>query len=136
MPFPVNLGFMRENDLSEFIDRLLPRLPGSRVLEEDLPQADTEEVEETVYRVRLAISSPTAARELCQQVMSFLSHHKGSGVFLEWTGHDGLPQNVSLNSDSPRNAEIAAARLAASVKAHNDAEKAAARSKEGSPPNE
>jgi len=133
MSFPVHLGFMRENDLREFTDRLLPRLPGCRVLEEDSPQADTEETEERVYRIRLAVSSPTAARELLAQLMSFLSHHKGSGVFLEWTGHDGLPQNVSLNSDTPRNAEIASARLAASVKAHNDAEKAAAKGQEAPP---
>ncbi|HZT40557.1 MAG TPA: hypothetical protein VFA07_00125 [Chthonomonadaceae bacterium] len=133
MAFPIHVGFMRENDLREFTDRLLPRLPGCRVLDEDLPETDKEEVEQTIYRVRLAVSSPTGARELCQQLMSFLSHHKGSGVFLEWTGHDGLPQNVPLNSDMPRNAEIASVRLAASVKAHNDAEKAAAKSQEAPP---
>ncbi len=133
MPFQVRIGFINEISLNEFTDKLLPKLPGCRVVAEETPaaepegEADTDDANPFTHWVQLTVSSPTAARELCHQLTALLSHFKQSGVILEWTGGDGTQQTAQISGQMLRDAEIVAMRLSTSVKAHNDAEKAAAK---------
>lgn len=131
MAFQAVLGFMSDNARREFSERILPKLPGCHVTgEETSSSAEGEESEAFTHRLQLTISSPMAARDLCHHLTGFLNHLKG-GVLLEWTGQDGAAQALQLSGQAARDAEIAAVRLAASVKAHNDAEKAAAKGNGG-----
>jgi hypothetical protein len=131
MAFEVRLGFINEHVLREFTGKFLPKLPGCRTVAEETPAAEQEAEGETdeanpfTHWVRLSISSPTAARDLCHQLTALLSHLKQTGLILEWTGGDGTPQTAQLSGQASRDAEIVAMRLSTSVKAHNDAEKAA-----------
>ncbi|HZO92052.1 MAG TPA: hypothetical protein VFB38_27285 [Chthonomonadaceae bacterium] len=125
MPFEARLGFTNENNRRDFAEKLLPKLPGCRVVTEDTPAPDAEDTGAYTDWLRLTISSPTAARDLCHQLMAFLSHHKQSGVLLQWQGGDGTPQSAQLSGQSQRDAEVVAMRLSTAVKALNDAERAA-----------
>jgi hypothetical protein len=138
MPFQARIGFMTENGLQEFREKSLPRLPGCKPVEESAQAessaqpAESEEGEGAFNDwLPLSISSPTAARDLCHQLMAFLNHAKQSAVRLEWVGSDGSTQFAQISGQLTRDLEIAAMRLSASVKAHNDAEKAAAKAAGG-----
>lgn len=140
MPFQARIGFMTENGLQEFREKSLPRLPGCKPVEEDAnakagsetPPAESEEGESAFNDwLALSISSPTAARDLCHQLMAFLNHARQNAVRLEWVGGDGSTQSAQIRGQLTRDLEIAAMRLSTSVKAHNDAEKAAAKAAGG-----
>jgi hypothetical protein len=124
MAFHARLGFVNENVQKDFTERLLPKLPGSRIVEEAAPAPDENDI--FTHWTPLSISSPTAARDLCHQLTGFLNHHKQSGLLLQWKGGDESDQSIQLTGQQ-RDAEIAGMRLSAAVKAHNDAEKAAAK---------
>jgi hypothetical protein len=119
MSLTVRIGFLQESARADFVARFLPRLPGSRLTAEET----AEEGDEAAYahRVVLGLSSPTAARELCQQLVAFLNHHKGSGVHLEWSGAEGKQQTAQLAGAAAKDAERVAVRLGAAARASKDA---------------
>ena len=119
MAFEMTLGFATEHDRADFIERIAPRVRG-QVAE---PAARAEE--DGLYRVQVAVTSQTAARDLCHMVVAFLAHSKKDRVNLSWTAADGSQQSGAVTGDSPRDAEILAVRVGAAAKNHLDVEKAA-----------
>ena len=123
MAFQARIGFVNENVQKDFTERLLPKLPGSHIVEEAAPAPDDDVF---THWTPISISSPTAARDLCHQLTGFLNHHRQSGLMLQWKGGDESDQSIQLTGQQQAS-EIAGMRLSAAVKAHNDAEKAAAK---------
>lgn len=121
MAFTIVLGFATEADRDDFVERILPRVRGHQV------EAPTPEGEEGgLQRLGVAVTSQTAARDLCHQVVAFLTRSKNDRVELFWTGVDGQPHVGEVTGSSPRDAEFVAVRVGAAAKAHLDQEKAAA----------
>lgn len=143
MSFHAELGFLSASACSEFTTKFLPRLPGCRPAE-SLPEngaaaAIREETREDSgstegapedafpFRLSLTLSSPTAARDLCHQLVGFLHRHRQSGVRLGWTGADMQPQMAVISERNPRDSDVIGMRVSAAVKSHQDAAKMAAR---------
>jgi hypothetical protein len=118
MSLSVRIGFLHENARADFVARFLPKLPGSRLTAEET--ADEGEEAAYPYHVTLDVSSPTAARDLCRQFVAFLSHHKNSGLHVEWPDHEGKPQTSQLAGTAAKDAELLAVRLGASIRAARD----------------
>ena len=118
MPFVFSVGFATEHDKQEFETRTAPKVRGQQV---DPPAADGVE---GLYRVGLAVTSQSAAKEACHLLLALLAHAKNSRVTLHWTGADGQPQTGQVEAGQPKDAEVLAMRLGAAAKAAVDAEKA------------
>jgi len=119
MPFTITLGFATEHDHAEFVDRIVPKVRGHLVE----PAAVDDAAAEAAHRLGIAVTSPTAARDLCHQIVAFLAHAKNSRVNVSWPGVGGETQTGDVNAGAARDAEILAVRIGAGAKAHLDAEK-------------
>ncbi len=120
MPFVISVGFATEHDRDDFEEKILPKIHGHKA---EPPQREGAE-KDTLHRVGVAVTSQTAAKELCYQIVGFLSHAKNSRVDVSWIGADGQWQVGEVNAGAAREAEILAVRVGAAAKAHMDAEKA------------
>ena len=116
MPFAMTLGFATESDKNDFVEKILPKVRGQQVD----PAGDNDGIQ----RVGVAVTSPSAARDLCHQIVAFLAHSKKDRVTLSWTAADGQAQTGLVTGEAARDAEILAVRVGAAAKAHLDAEKA------------
>jgi len=121
MAFVLTLGFA-EHDKNNFEEKTLPKVRGHQ---SNAP-ASTEE--SGLYRVSVAVTSPSAAREVCHLLVAFLAHSKHDFVNVEWTGADGSAQIGQVSGKAARDAEVVAVRVGAAAKAHLDQEKEAATS--------
>lgn len=122
MAFVIGVGFATEHDRQDFLERALPRLRGHQTD----PPAIAPTTDSPLHWVGVAVTSPSAARDLCHQLVSFLAKAKNERVNVVWQGADGEPQIGEAASGAAREAEVLAVRLGASAKAHIDGEKAAA----------
>src|SRR5579884_2587076 len=115
MSFPLRIGFLSESAYGDFVTRFLPRLPGTRLE----PQQPEPAGDESAFRhlALVAVSSATAAKDLCHQLNAFLAHHKNSGIRLEWEGADGTVQTAQLTANAAKESEIVALRLGAAIRA-------------------
>ena len=117
MSFEMTLGFATEQDKEEFIERILPKIRGH----EAAPSAPEED--DGLKRIGVAVTSQTAARDLCHQLVAFLAHSKNDSVSMSWQGSDGSAQTGMVTGSSARDAEILSVRVGAAARAHLDAEK-------------
>jgi hypothetical protein len=120
MPFVISVGFATEHDRDDFEEKILPKIRGHKA---EPPQVEGAE-KDALYRIGVAVTSQTAAKDLCHQIVGFLAHAKNSRVDVAWIGADGQLQVGEVNAGAAREAEILAVRVGASAKAHMDAEKA------------
>jgi len=111
MAYTVTLGFDTPKGAEEFAEKVAPRIHGKWV---DVPD---DMAGDGAHRLAVAVSSPTAAREVCHSVVAFLSHGKGSRVDILWRGADGSVQMTSVDAGSPRDAEVLATRIGMAAKA-------------------
>ena len=118
MAFVFSVGFATEHDKQDFESRIAPKVRGKVV---DAPAV---EGADALHRVGLAVTSQSAAKEVCHLLLAFLAHSKNSAVTLHWTGADGQPQVDDVVTGQQRDAELLAMRLGAAAKAAMDAEKA------------
>ncbi len=118
MPFALTLGFATEHDRDDFVEKILPKVRGQQM---DPPKTE----EDGLYRIAVSVTSPSAARDLCHQVVAFLAHSKKDRVIVEWQGVDGQAHSGRVTGESARDAEILAVRVSAAAKAHLDDEKTA-----------
>ncbi len=119
MAFVITLGFATEPDRTEFIDRILPRVRGHQTEPAAAAEGDI------LHRVGVAVTSQTAARDLCHQLVAFLAHSKNDRVNVEWQGTDGQTHRGVVDGGSAREAETLSVRVGAAAKAHLDQEKTA-----------
>ncbi len=120
MAFVMTLAFATEHDREDFVARALPRTRAHQV---DLPEGEASE-DDGMHRLAVAVTSPSAARDLCHQIVAFLAHAKNTRVDMRWSGVDSEPQVGEVNAGAAREAEILAMRVGAAAKAHLDAERA------------
>ena len=78
---------------------------------------------DALHRIAVSVTSPSAARDVCHQVVAFLAHSKKDRVIVEWQGVDGQAHSGRVTGESARDAEIVAVRVSAAAKAHLDSEK-------------
>ena len=119
MAFVFNVGFATEHDKDSFVEKVVPRVRAQ--------QTDAAPVEgegDGLHRVGLAVTSQSAAKDVCHQIVAFLAHAKNSRVTVSWTGPDGQAQAGDINAGTAGDAEVVAMRLGAAAKAHVDGEKA------------
>ncbi len=120
MPFTITLGFAAEHDRDAFIEKVVPKVRGHA--------ADPAPGEEgdALHKTAVAVTSQTAAKELCHLIVAFLAHSKSSRVVLIWPGAGGEPQagEVNAGTGAAREAEVLAMRLGPAAKAFMDHEKA------------
>ena len=117
MAFEIDLGFATEHDRDDFVERILPKLRGKQA--EAAPAGE----EDALHRVAVAVTSPSAARDLCHQLVAFLAHAKNSRVQVGWKGADGTAQVGEVSAGSARDAELVSVRVSAAAKALLDKEK-------------
>ena len=117
MPFVMTLGFATEQDKESFVERILPKLRGQEA-EPTVP-----EEEDGLQRLGVAVTSPSAARDICHQLVAFLAHSKNDSVSVAWKGADGSEHNGLVTGSAARDAEILSVRVGEAAKAHIDAEK-------------
>lgn len=117
MPFVMTLGFATEQDKEQFVERILPKLRGQES-EPSKPEED-----DGLQRVGVAVTSPSAARDICHQLVAFLAHSKNDSVSVFWQGADGSTHNGLVTGSSARDAEILSVRVGEAAKTHIDAEK-------------
>jgi hypothetical protein len=120
MAFVIGLAFATAQDRSEFVERIMPRVRGK---EAEPPKPEGEE--DGLYWMGIAITSPSAARNLCHQIVAFLAHSKKTRVDVTWRGIDGQLHAGQVRAEATRDAEILSVRLGAAAKAHLEAEKSA-----------
>jgi hypothetical protein len=87
MSFIITVGFATEHDCADFEERYAPKVRGQLV---DSPTASSND--DVLQRRSFAVTSPSAARDLCHQIVAFLSKSKKDRVTVEWTGADEKPQ--------------------------------------------
>lgn len=126
MAFVINLGFATEQAKEAFTAKTLPKVRGRAV---DIPAVEGEEAG-GLHRIGVAVTSPTAARDLCHLLVSFLAHDKSARIDVSWVGVDGQTHVGEVAGGSTRDAEILAVRLGAAAKAQIDHEKGAASASE------
>ncbi len=119
MPFVITLAFATEHDREAFREKILPRLRGSEVE----PEGDAGDPP-GLMRVGVAVTSHTAARDVCHQLNAFLNKAKNDRVNVHWTGVDGKRQVGEARGNAAREAEVLSVRVGAAAKAGLDAEKA------------
>jgi hypothetical protein len=132
MAFTITLSFIREHDQELFLERVAPRLRGHLVD----PPADEVADAEGYHRVALSVTSPSAAREVCQHAFGFLAHAKNARIIFSWAGADGQVHYGDLNAGQGRDAELLAMRVGAAAKACLDAEREAAEGASAEAPEE
>jgi len=120
MSFVITVGFATEHDRAAFVEKTVPKIRGHLT---DAPTPE-EGAEDGLHRVGLAVTSQSAAKDLCHQIVAFLAHSKTGRVTVGWTGMAGEAQVGEVNAGAARDAEILAMRLGTAAKAHLDAEKA------------
>jgi hypothetical protein len=120
MPFVIDFGFATEHDKQSFAERALPKLR-CQLLEDGGESAEGN----GLYRLSVSVTSQSAARDICHQIVSFLAHSKKDRVTLSWKGLDGSEQTGEVVGEAPRDAEILAVRVGTAAKAHLDQEKSA-----------
>src|SRR5690349_15291413 len=101
MPFTLTLGFATEHDRDEFVERILPKVRGQQA---EPPARDGEP--DTLHRTAVTVTSPSAARDVCHQVVAFLAHSKKDFVNVEWSGADGQSHSGVVSGESAKDAEI------------------------------
>jgi hypothetical protein len=121
MSFELTLHFITEHDRDAFVERVVPHLRGHLV--EPPPDEDAEA--QGYHRIAIAVTSPSAARDVCAQAFGFLAHMKNARIVFAWTGVDGERQFGEIASGEGRNADLMSVRVGAAAKAVLDAEKAA-----------
>ncbi len=133
MAFTMTLAFATEHDRDSFLERTLPRTRAHQV---DVPGGAPPEEPDGMYRLSVAVTSPSAARDLCHHIVAFLAHAKNTRVDVQWTGTDGQPQvgEVNAGTGREREAEILAMRVGSAAKAHLEAERAEPPAGEPEPP--
>ncbi len=114
MSFLITLRFATENEKEAFMELGVPKVRGHLV---ELPAPEGEEASAAVPRLGITVTSASAARDLCHQLVAFQAHKKGGLVEVVWTGADGSEQVGQVDPASAKEAEILAVRLAAAVKA-------------------
>jgi len=120
MAFVITLGFATEHNRDAFIERTLPRIRGH--------QADPMSLGDeggSLHTVGVGVTSQSAARDVCHQIVAFLAHTKSVQVNAAWLGADGEPQYGTVTAGAAREAETLAVRVGAAAKARLDAEKPA-----------
>ena len=117
MPFALTLCFATEHDKDEFVERIVPKVRGHQA------EAASSVEDDGLHRIAIEVTSHTAARDLCHQVVAFLAHSKKDRVIMEWKGADGSAQSGLVTGESARDAEILAVRVGAAAKAAIDADK-------------
>lgn len=120
MAFTLTLGFATEHNKSQFEERILPKLRAAPAAAAAVDGAEADGLK----RVSLSVTSPSAARDVCRQVVAFLAHAKGLRVDVEWLGADGAAQRDQIEAGEQRQAERVEIRLSMAAKAHLDSEKA------------
>ncbi len=120
MPFTVTLSFIRDHDRQLFEERVIPKLRGSLVE----PPEDADAAAQGYHRLAIAVTSPSAARDVCRHALGFLAHIKNGRIIFRWTGADGSVQFGDLNAGEGRDAELLSMRIGAAAKAALDAERA------------
>jgi hypothetical protein len=115
MPFALTLGFATEHDRDDFVEKILPKVRGQQV---DPPKTEVEP--DGLHRIAVSVTSPSAARDVCHQVVAFLAHSKKDRVIVEWQGVDGKAHSGLVTGESAKDAEILAVRVSAAAKAHLD----------------
>lgn len=111
MRFEIKLAFGTAHERDDFAERIVPRLRGQRLPREE------DDAEGLPPSLRVAVGSVSAAKDLCHQVVAFLSHSKGSRVDLFWPGQSGSEQRGEIGAGGARDAEMVALRLGAAAKA-------------------
>ncbi len=117
MAFVIDLGFVTEHARDDFVERALPKVRGHQAEPRSPGEGDE------LQRIGVAVTSQSAARDLCHQIVAFLAHNKSGRVHVEWLGTDGKAQAGDITGETPGEAEMLAVRLGAAAKAHMDAEK-------------
>jgi hypothetical protein len=117
MAFVMTLGFATEQDKEQFVERILPKLRG-----QEAEPAKPEE-EDELQRLGVSVTSASAARDICHQLVAFLAHSKNDSVSVFWEGADGSAHNGLVTGNSARDAEVLAVRVGEAAKVHLDAEK-------------
>lgn len=110
MAYIVTLGFDTPKGAGEFVEKVAPRIHGKLV---DVP-ADM--AGDGAHRLSVAVSSPTAAREVCHSVVAFLSHAKGARVDIFWHAADGSVQTAPVDATAKGDAEVLATRIGMAAK--------------------
>jgi len=128
MPFSVTIAFVRSIDRDGFVEKGPGKIHGSLAAVES-PGADAPEAD-ILHRAVITVTSPTAAREVCHHVASYLAHAKGSRVDITWVGADGESQYGEVNAGALRDADLLATRVGAAAKAIIDAEKSRAKTQD------
>jgi hypothetical protein len=118
MAFVITLGFATEQDRDAFNERILPKVYG-KAADPVVPEGEPD----GLHRTAVAVTSQTAARDVCHQTVAFLAHSKNDQVILTWTGADGNAHSGDVTGKSARDAEFLAVRVGAAAKAHLDKEK-------------
>lgn len=120
MAFTMTLAFATEHDRDAFVERALPRTRAHQV---EQPEALAPAEPDDLHRISVAVTSPSAARDLCHQIVAFLAHAKNTRVDVRWIGADGQPQVGDVNAGTAREGELLAMRVGAAAKTRLDAEK-------------
>jgi hypothetical protein len=113
MPYTITLGFATEHERDAFVEKIVPKVRAHLVE----PLAAEEGAEDKLHRIGLAVTSPTAAKDVCNHIIAFLAHSKNTRVDVYWTGLGGEVLAGEVNAGAPREAEILALRIAAAAKA-------------------
>ena len=119
MQFPITLHFVTVHDLELFRERVVPRLRGHIV---DSPP-DEMAGAQGYHRLTIAVSSPSAAQDVCRQAFGFLAHLKKARIVFAWPTPGGETQYGEIVSGEARDADLLSTRLGAAAKAYLDAAK-------------
>jgi hypothetical protein len=116
MAFAITLAFVREHDRALFLERVAPRLRGHLT---DVPPDEVADAQ-GYHRIAVAVTSQSAAKEVCRQAFGFLAHAKNARILFSWSGADGETCYGDLNAGAGRDAELLAIRVGAAAKSALD----------------
>lgn len=122
MEFTLTLSFATEHVRDAFAEHEMQKARG-RAVE---PAAATPDEGPAPARVAVAVKSPTAAKDVCRLIESFLRNRKDTRVDVIWTDAAGAEQTGRIVAGSPRDADLLAMRIGAVAKSVIDRERAAA----------
>lgn len=120
MPFTITLHFLSVHDRDLFEERVVPHLR-ARVVD---PPADESAEAQGYERLALAVTSPSAARDVVRRAGGFVSHLRGGRIVFAWENAEGERQFGEIVSGEARDADLLSMRVGAASKALLDAEKA------------
>ncbi len=121
MPFTITLHFVSDHDRDLFVERVAPRVRGHLV---DPPADDVADAQ-GYERVAIAVTSQSAARDLCHLAFGFLAHMKNARIVFRWPVSGGETQYAEVASGEGRDANLLSVRVGAAAKAFLDEEKEA-----------